>query len=216
MYKFGDNRKCTGWSESELEQSTVTTTLYTLNIYPWGPNFGPVYSTISCFWDTTNTRSAKIGNASNDPRPILKIQQLKVLYMYQILTQEALILVLFALRLAVSEIQHVQGQRKSETEWPQTELEHLTVKSTLYILHIPPRPKFWSVSLYDYPFLRYNVVKNRKWTEWPNTEIEKITVKTTLYTLSSYPWGPNFHSFHSTTSGFQDIAHFTIPHWLPC
>ncbi len=43
----------------------------------------------------------------------------------------------FALRLVVSDIQQVQGWRNWKyTEWPQTELEDLTVKSTLYALNI--------------------------------------------------------------------------------
>ncbi len=52
----------------------------------------------------------------------------------------------FALRLAVSEIQHVQGRRKSELHRTSpTELEHLTVKITLYALNIYPRgPNFGS------------------------------------------------------------------------
>ena len=39
----------------------------------------------------------------------------------------------FALRLAVSEIQRIQGRQNGKcTELTQTELEHLTVQSTLY------------------------------------------------------------------------------------
>ncbi len=54
------------------------------------------------------------------------------------------ILIRFALRLAVSEIQHVQGQRKSEMHrMTQTELEDLTDKSTLYTLRTYPEgPNF--------------------------------------------------------------------------
>ena len=49
----------------ELGHSTVKCSLYTLNTYPRGPNFGPSRSTISSFRDTT---SAKIGNTPNDPK----------------------------------------------------------------------------------------------------------------------------------------------------
>ena len=40
------NRKCTEWPKliRELEHLTVRSTLYTLNTYPWGPNFGAFYS----------------------------------------------------------------------------------------------------------------------------------------------------------------------------
>ena len=47
---------------------TVKRTLYTLNIYPRDPHFGPFRSMISHFWDTTCTRSAKIANALNNPK----------------------------------------------------------------------------------------------------------------------------------------------------
>ena len=62
--------KCTQWPQTELEHLTVKSTLYTLNIYLWGPNFHPFCSTISCFRDT---RSPKIGNSKNDPKVNLNI-----------------------------------------------------------------------------------------------------------------------------------------------
>ena len=43
-----------------------------------------------------------------------------------------------------------------------------------------------------------------------------LTVKITSQTLSNYLRGPNFGLFCFTTSGFQDVAHFIISHWLPC
>ena len=63
------------------------------------------------------------------------------------------ILVRFTLRLAISEI-YVQGGRKSEMH-QMTQTEKHSIDTT----YLPLRPKFWSVSLYDYPFLRYKVVK---------------------------------------------------------
>ena len=56
------------------------------------------------------------------------------------------------------------------------------------------RLKFWSVSLYNYLFLRYKVAEIRKCTEWPQTELEQLTVKNTPYTLTTgtYLRGPNF------------------------
>ncbi len=49
---------------------------------------------------------------------------------------EAQILVRFALRLAISEIQHVQGRQKLEMhQTTQTELQNLAVKSTLHTLN---------------------------------------------------------------------------------
>ena len=111
-----ENRKCTELPQTELEHLIVKSTLYTLNTYPWAPNFGPFRSTISRFQDATWTRSAKIGNAPNDPKLNLNTWQSKEPCIHQILT----------------------------------------------------------------------------------------------------PWGPNCGLFRSTTSGFEDIAHFIMPHWLPC
>ncbi len=48
-------------------QSIFKSTLYTLNAYPWGPNFGPFHCTISRFREATCTRSSKIGKAPNEP-----------------------------------------------------------------------------------------------------------------------------------------------------
>ena len=53
MNKVGEKRKCTEWPQTELEHLTVKSTLYTLNTYLWGSNFGPIRSTISLFRDTT-------------------------------------------------------------------------------------------------------------------------------------------------------------------
>ena len=67
-YKVVRNWKCTEWPLTDLGHFTVKSTLYTLNTYPWGPNFGPFGSTISRFRETTCKRSAKIGNAQDDSK----------------------------------------------------------------------------------------------------------------------------------------------------
>ncbi len=64
IYTVGENRKCTEWPQTELEDLTVKSNLCTLNTYPWGPNFGPFHSTNSRFRDTTCTRSAKVPGKS--------------------------------------------------------------------------------------------------------------------------------------------------------
>ncbi len=55
---------------------------YSIYTYPWGPNFSPFCSTISCFQDTC-TRSMKIGNALNDPKLNLNTWQSKVPCIHQ-------------------------------------------------------------------------------------------------------------------------------------
>ena len=49
----------------------------------------------------------------------------------------------------------------------------------------------------------YTFSENRKCTEWPQTELDHITAKRRLYTLNTYPRGPNFGPFRSTTSRFR-------------
>ena len=93
--------------------------------------------------------------------------------------------------------------------------------------YLTPRPKFWSISLYDQLFSRYEVLENRKFTEWSQTDLELLMVKNILYTLkvliytkvSTSSWGRNFGPFHSTSSHFRDTGcwksemHSMILHW---
>ncbi len=67
---------------------------------------------------------------------------------------EAQILVRFALRLAVTEIQNVQGQRKSEMHWmtPNWAWRLNSQKYSIYTKYLPLRSKCWFVLLYDQLF----------------------------------------------------------------
>ena len=125
------HRMTPNWMWTLNSQST----LYTLNTYRGGPNFGPFRSTVSRFLDTTCIWLAKIGNAPNDPK--VNTWPSNVRCINQILTHEVQILVRFALRLAF--FSEIHGRQKRQcTEWPQTELEHRTVKSTLYVSNTYP------------------------------------------------------------------------------
>ena len=45
------------------------------------------------------------------------------------------------------------GKNWNCTEWPQTELEQFkSQKNSTDTKYLPPRPKIWSISLYNYPF----------------------------------------------------------------
>ncbi len=44
---------------TSIEHLTVKGTLYTIDTYPWSPNFGPLRSTTSRFRDTTCTRGRR-------------------------------------------------------------------------------------------------------------------------------------------------------------
>ncbi len=76
-------------------------------------------------------------------------------FILQLLTPDAHILVRFALQLAVSEIQHVQGRRKSEMHrMTPTDLEHLAVKSTLDTLISYPWGPNFGLFFYEQQFSR--------------------------------------------------------------
>ncbi len=98
MYKVSKNQKCTEWPQTELSHLTVKSTLYTLNTYPYGPNFRPFRSTTSRFWDT---RSSKIANAPSDPNLNLTTYQSILHHVHDPISPEVQILVRFALRLAL-------------------------------------------------------------------------------------------------------------------
>ncbi len=146
------------------------------------------------------------------PNLPLNTWQWKVLCIHERLASEAQILVHFAqqplfslffrdTRLLKSEMHQMTPNRS----WTLISQKSKVPLSTKYL---PLRPKVWSVSLYGQRFPRYKVAEYRKCTEWPQTELQHLTVKSTLYTLNTYPRGPNFAPFRSTTSGFQDITLF--------
>ena len=90
------------------------------------------------------------------------------------------------------------------TKWPQTDLEHLTVKSILYALNTYTRsPNFhpFCCTTNHYRDTRLQKIRNAlndlRMALKPN-------FKSTLYTLVSYPRGTKFYPFHSTTSRLQD------------
>ena len=108
----------------------------------------------------------------------------------------------------------------------------------VYTEYSSPRPKFHSVSLYDRPFLRYNIIENRKCTQWPQNDLMNLTVKSTLYTLNAHPeaqislrfalhvqpavfeiQGPNFTRFTLRSAVFEiqccrkSEMHWMTPKW---
>ena len=151
MYKVGENRKCTEWPQTELEHLTVKRTLYTIILNPEAQTLVRFTLRLAVSDIHHNTRSVKIGNTPNDPKLNLHTQQAKWPCIHYILTPEAQILVRFTLRLAVSEIKHVQGRQKSEMHrmtphWPWILNSQ---KYSIYNIYLPLRSKFWPVSLYD-------------------------------------------------------------------
>ncbi len=102
---------------------------------------------------------------------------------------------------------------QKSTEW-------LTLKTWLSKVpclrkYSPRDPECWSVSLYHQPFSKYKVSKIGKIGMHRMTS--KLNSQTSpLYTLNTYHRGPNFGLFRSTISRIEGIAHFRIPHSLPC
>ena len=155
-------------------------------------------------------RLAKHRTAPNNPRMTLITEMSKIPCVHWILTPEAQISLCFALRPAVFKIQVFQKSKC--TEWPQNDLKHLRVKSTLCTLNTNLwGPKFHSVSLYDQSFPRYRIFKNRKCAQWPQNDLNHWSVKCTLCTLNTHPWGSNFTLFCSTVARFPDNWGFCFP-----
>ena len=173
------NQKCTEWPQSELENLTVKSTLYTLKTHPKGPNFYLFRSTTSRFRDTM---SPKLGNAPNDPKLNFNT---KLPCIHCVITPEAQILVCFALKKAFFKI---AGYRKSEKSqmhriWPQNYLDHVTVKKyPVYSKYLPLRHKFSSILLYDQPLFKIHGC-------W-KSEISEM-----YQMISDWLWNPNSQKY---------------------
>ncbi len=93
------------------------------------------------------------------------------------------------------------------TEWPQTELKHLTVKITVYTLNTypwgPNFDAFCSTISHFRDTTWARSAKIGKCTERSQTELEHLAVKSTINTLNTYPRDPNFGPFRSTISRFH-------------
>ncbi len=71
----------------------------------------------------------------------------------------------FVLRPAVLKHKVIENQKCTES--PQNDLNHLTVKSTLYILNTHPEAQISLGFALRPAFSRFKVDENRKCTEWP-------------------------------------------------
>ncbi len=117
--------------QNELEQSKVHPP-YMCYWCTRIPNFTQFCCTASCFRDC---RKFEVHRITLDWS-----KTLNGVCIYKVLTPEAQILARFAQRPAFSRNKVVETSKR--TEWLQTDLEHLTVKSTLYLRAYPRGPKF--------------------------------------------------------------------------
>ena len=105
IFKIKGRQKSEMHSMTQIElHATFNSQKYSIYILTPEAQILVCFARISSFWDTTCTRSAKIGNAPNDPKLNLNTLQSKVLYVHYILIPEVQILVSFALWLTISEI----------------------------------------------------------------------------------------------------------------
>ncbi len=133
------HRRTPNWTLTLNSQKCSIHTKYLL----LSPNFCSISLYDLPFSEIQHVHLGENWKCTEWPQMNLSTRQSKVLSIYLMLTPEAQILVRFALRLAVCEI-HVQGGRNRIcTEWPQTEFELLTDKSTLYTLNTYS----WSISV---------------------------------------------------------------------
>ncbi len=147
-----ENQKCTEWPKNELEHLTIKSTLYTLNAYRWDPNFVPFRSTISSFRDTTciSLPKSEMHRMTPNWTWTLNSQKYSMYTKYLPLRPKFWSVSLYD-QLFLRHNMYKIGENRKSTEWLQTDLEHLTVKRTLYIYtkYLTVRLKFWSISLYD-------------------------------------------------------------------
>ncbi len=112
MYRISENQKCTEWPQTELEHLTVKSSLYTLKTYLWAVEaqilvrFALRLAVSEIH--VQGRRKSKMHRMTPNWNWILNSQNCSIYTKY--LPPEAQILVRFALWLAISEIQHVQGR----------------------------------------------------------------------------------------------------------
>ena len=127
----------------------------------------------------------------------------------RIFATDAQILVRFALQPAVF-LRNKVVKNWKYTEWPQDDLEHLTVKKKKKVpcIHWTFAPESQILNRFAVRAsirFRGKVVENRKCTEWPQTDFEHLTDKgVPVYTEHLPTRGPNVGPFRYTISRFWD------------
>ena len=94
-------------------------------------------------------------------------------------TSESQISLRFALRPTIFEIRGIlpEIEKIRNTPFDLKFTKFNCKKYPVYSKYLLPRPKFWSVSLYGYMFLRHKIIENPKCTDWAQTDLEYLTVK---------------------------------------
>ncbi len=122
-YKVVKIVECTESPQTEFEHLTVKSTLYSLNTYSTGLQFGPFCCTSSCFRETRLSKIWKCTEWQQTEFEHLKVR--KVSCIHQILYPWDQNFDPFC-----SQVFKIQGTRPQDTR-PQTALEHSEVTNTL-------------------------------------------------------------------------------------
>ncbi len=134
-------------SKMNLKHLAGKRILYTQNTYSLGPNFGAFHSRISRFRDIcARSRKLKVHRMTPNWIWTRSRRQYSIYSKYLPLKLKCCSVSLYDKAFPRYSMCKV-GEYRKNTEWPHTELEHLTVKSILYTKYLPLRYKVWCVSL---------------------------------------------------------------------
>ena len=138
MYKVGKNRKCTKWPQSEREHLTVKSTPYTLNTYSCGPNFGPFALHLAVTeMHVQSGRKSEMHRMTPNWTWTPKSQKYCKYTKYLPWGPNFGPFRSTGSRFNIYKV----GENRKCTEWPQTELEHLTLKNhSIYTEYLNVRP----------------------------------------------------------------------------
>ncbi len=191
---------------SEMHRMTPKWT-WTLNspknsIYTKYLPLGPFHSTISRSRDTTCTRLAKSKMHRMTPNWIWTFNGQK----YSIYTKNLPPGPNFGPFRSTTAVPRYKAVKNWKcTEPPQTELEHLTAKSTLYTLNAYP----WgpNLGLFRSTNTRFRDTRSSKIGNAPSDPKLNWPLNSQKYlTLSTYPWGPHFVPF-ALRAAVSKISH---------
>ncbi len=151
--------------QNDLKHLTAQSTLYTLNTHPRA-KISPSFSVRPAIFTIQSCRKSEMHRMT--PEMTLSTYLTKVPCIPWILTHNAQISLCFTLRTAVFEIQGFDNWKC--TEWPQNDLKHLTVKSTLYTQNTHPQSqislrfplrlpisKILAIFQFPFPVLNFNL-----------------------------------------------------------
>ena len=202
--------KCTEWPQNDLEHIRVKSTMHIESTYSRGTNLCS-FALQSAFFEIQDYRkSNKLEMHRMTSEWPWKVKGTKYRTYTKYLPPRSKVWPASLYDQPFSRYNFVEYEKY--TEWPQKDVEHLAVKSTLYTLPIYRRGQhfipFCSINRrFRGTKLSKKNRKSRKCTEWIQTDLKYLMVKSIPHTISNTSCGANFGLFRSTTSRVQGIAH---------